>query len=278
LRANAHKNEQDASLNSNLLLKVKPSLDQYLVMWLDDSATNVYPVFVEGGKAVEIDLRDYMTNTEDYTQQIVYIGGPEYIQEYGDVSLLYVDEFEYKSPSITKIEMGNENPYYDPDPNYDVSKLQEATKDKPLLKVFDVTNISGGNKEITSVELLDAVKLEEFRALGTSLTEVNFADGVNIQKLYLPSSLVSIELKNAMALDKIVYTEDEIYELDDEGNRHQNVSTMYIADVVTDNGNKTKINRVHIVSGGLKQYSYELLKKITNARYAMIDKDDATKL
>jgi hypothetical protein len=62
-------------------------------------------------------------NANTYTQQIIHIGGPDYIQEYGDVSLLYVDEFEFKNPSVTKIEMGNENPDYVPNANYKTDAL-----------------------------------------------------------------------------------------------------------------------------------------------------------
>ena len=76
--------------------------------------------------------------------------------------------------------------------------------------------------------------------------------------------MTKISLKNAMALNKIVYTEDEIYEEID-GVRKQNKPVMYIAKVVKDDQN-TDINTIHIVSGSLKQYSYELLKKITEDR------------
>lgn len=274
-RANAYKDDQNPELNSNLLFHIKPALDQYLVLWLDDSATNVYPIFVKGGEIAEVDLKTYMTNADTYNQQIVYIGGPEQIQEYGDISLLYVDEFEYKTPSVTKIEMGNEHPDYKPNSKYKTEALQEATSDKPLLKVFNITNISEIDEEIISIDLTGSVKLEEFRALGTSLTEVDFADGVNIQKLYLPESMTRISLKNAMALNKIVYTEDEIYEEVD-GVRKQNQPVMYIAKVIKDNGT-TDINTIHIISGSLKQYSYELLKKITEARQKVINtNNDAT--
>ena len=273
-RVNAHKNDLDPSLNSNLLFNIKPSLDQYLVIWLDDKEPE--PIFAKGGEITQVDLSTLMTNADTYTQQIVHIGGPKYIQEYGNVSLLYVDEFEYKAPAVTKIIMGNENPNYSPDPNFKTDALPEATADKPLLKVFDITNIRGIANEISSIDLTDSVKLEEFRALGTSVTEVDFADGVNLQKVYLPEGLQRITLKNAMALDKIVYNEDEIYEVID-GERKQNKPVMYIAKVIKDDGT-TNIGIVNIVSGGLKQHSYKLLEKITDARLLMMDKDNDTKL
>jgi hypothetical protein len=93
-----------------------------------------------------------MTSSE-YTQQIIHIGGPEMIQEYGNVSLLYLDEFEYSSDNIVKIELGNDNPNYQPDPNFKTSALDGLNVNKPLLKVFDVTNVAGMSAPLTSVDL-----------------------------------------------------------------------------------------------------------------------------
>ena len=79
-----------------------------------------------------------------------------------------------------------------------------------------------------------------------------------------------------MALNKIVYNESEIYE-EVNGINKQNKPVMYIAKVIKDDFT-TNINTIHIVSGALKQYSYELLKKVTEARQRMIDADNDTKL
>jgi hypothetical protein len=55
-------------LDSNLILNIKPALDQYIVVWLDEAASHVYPVFAQGGSSVEIDLSRYMTDMSSYTQ------------------------------------------------------------------------------------------------------------------------------------------------------------------------------------------------------------------
>jgi hypothetical protein len=94
-------------------LRIKPALDQYIVLWPDESATYVYPVFAKGGEVAEIDLSN-LFSSGTYQQQLIYIGGYKYLQEFGNISLLYVDEYEYPNDAnlITKIEMGNENPAY----------------------------------------------------------------------------------------------------------------------------------------------------------------------
>jgi hypothetical protein len=104
--------------------------------------------------------------------------------------------------------------------------------------------------------------------LGTTLTTVNFADGVNLHKLYLPGSMTHLDLRHAGSLNKIIYTQDDLY--DENGNE---VDAMYIADIVTsDNkGNKrTNIGRINILGGVLDQYSYNLLEKIVEAKKSMI--------
>ena len=272
-RINAHLSDRADDVKSNLLFHIKPSLDQYIVIWPDDDTPK--PIFAKGGEIVEIDLSSMLTNTETYNQQIIHIGGPDYIQEYGNVSLLYVDEHVFQSPAVTKIELGNESPNYIPDPNFSTAAIGQTTSNKPLLKVFDITNIKGmgGNKEFSSIELYDSIKLEEFKALGTKLTQVDFADGVNLSKLYLPETITRLTLKNAMALDNIVYNKADIEEEID-GVVKQNKPGLYIENVVDEKKTKTNINVINIVSGSLKQHSYKLLRAITQAHQSMMETND----
>jgi hypothetical protein len=91
-----------------------------------------------------------------------------------------LDEFEYSGENIVKIELGNDNPNYRPNASFKTSALDDLKNNKPLLKVLDITNISNISTPLTSLDLKSSVKLEEFKALGTSLTTVDFADGVNL--------------------------------------------------------------------------------------------------
>ena len=275
-RINAHKESPDVTLHSNLLFNIKPSLDQYLVIWVDDDEP--IPVFAKGGEITPVDLSPLMTNTDTYNQQIVHIGGPNYIQEYGNVSLLYLDEFVFQSPSVVKIEMGNENENYVPDPIFKVDGFTQSTANKPLLKVFDITNIGGPNlqKKITSIDLTDSVKLEEFRALGTDLMEVDFANGASLKKVYLPNTLTKISLNNIPTLNKIVYNKSEIYETVGEQLK-QNKEVLYIDNLIDANG-ETKIGSINIIGNSLKQYSYDLLNKLVTSYKNMANSGKTSKL
>ena len=267
-RINAYKNSEDPSLNSNLLLHIKPSLDQYVVVWPDDDTPK--PIFTKGGEIAEIDLSTMLTNTEKYNQQIIHIGGPDYIQEYGNVSLLYLDENTFPSAATTKIEFGNENPNYKPWPEFNVEHMRDTTANKPLLKVFDITNMRGFGSEtsgkFTSLNLTDSIKLEEFKALGTVIKLVNFADGVNLSKLYLPETIEAITLLNAASLNKIVYNRADI--LDENGKQAKPV--MYIENLIKNDGT-TNVNSINIVGGALNQHSYVLLNKLTEAHKKMAE-------
>jgi hypothetical protein len=118
------------------------------------------------------------------------------------VSLLYLDEYELgsKAQNLVKIEVGNEHDEYD-NIGFPDSSMIEAVKNKPLLKVFDITNIS---KLRHKIELKDSVKLETFKALGSNITGASFAEGVNLRYLYLPKTITSIDLNQAFKLNRII--------------------------------------------------------------------------
>lgn len=268
-RANAYNDPEDETLRSHLTLQVKPALDQYLVLWPDESATYVVPIFAKGGETATIDLMS-LFSSGTYQQQLIYIGGYKYLQEFGDVSLLYLDEFEFPDDAnnITKIQLGNENPRYKPNEQFKVDAIDEATQKKPLLKVFDITNIDKINSKI---ELLDSVKLETFKALGSKITGAVFADGVNLHHLYLPNTVNSLALSKASNLEKVLYNPSELKVTLDDGSLGD-AEGLYIEELVKDNnGSKTtNISEIDIVGGGLKLYSYDLLNKVTDAVDDMI--------
>jgi hypothetical protein len=177
--------------------------------------------------------------------------------------------------------MGNEDSDYTPNPNYKTDALADATKDKPLLKVFDITNLSGMTKEITTIDLTSSVKLETFKALGTKLSNVVFASGVNLKRLYLPETLSELHLNSAPNLTKIIYNEDDIHTSLEDGTK-VDVDCMFIKDVVlTDeegNPKSTIISNIDINGGNLNLYSYELLLKLTQAKLKMKEEGNNSKL
>lgn len=269
IRVNAYKSNEHPELNSKLSLSVVPALDQYLVMWPDESDTFVQPIFAKGGTITEIDLKSLFTSSE-YQQQLIYIGGYDYLQELGDLSLLYLDEWEYPAAATNtvKILLGNESPFYKPNEQFKVDAIPAATATKPLLKEFDITNI---NKITNSINLTDSVKLESFKAIGSKITGATFADGVNLKVLQLPETTNTLQLNKASNLTKIIYNENQLKETLDDGTV-VDAEGIYIHNVITDKqGSKsTGISTVNIVGGNLKLYSYDFLDRLTEAVLDMI--------
>lgn len=66
----------------------------------------------------------------------------------------------------------------------------------PNLKYLDITNL----KAITSVDLTNQIYLEELHASKSGLTGVSFKSGANLKVLELPSSMISLDLKDHVNL------------------------------------------------------------------------------
>ena len=249
------KNSKEIYTDSKL--SITPVLDQYIVAYYDESTPT--PIFAEGGKAVEIQMKPLKSSG-----QILHLAGGQYYKELGNMSKWYPEELAY-SPISTAIELGNSNPYYRPNDNFSLSHFNDIfNEEKPLVKLIDITNIP----QINTISLLSSVKLEEFKALGTSITTADFAAGVNLKKVYLPETLQEISFKEAKNLKKIIYNQDELFDGDNE------VNALYIHNLISqkDERDYTNINSIDIIGGGLGQFSYDLLKKLTNTKQAMYNK------
>ena len=195
--------------DANANFDIKPYLKQYVSVWYDETPTETH--FFDGKNSVEIrpfpSLQTAIENDLEVTQQLVYIGGIEYVSTFGDLSLKYVNEFLMnKAIRLKELILGNETPGYhngllsdeffdmaagktalDPDTNLPIDNPYA----KSLLETVVFTNISSlqSSRDLTSCE-----KLKTLRALGTSLAGVTLADGVPIETLYLPNTITYLSL------------------------------------------------------------------------------------
>jgi hypothetical protein len=137
-----------------------------------------------------------------------------------------------------------------------------------LLKVFDITNLK---KIDGSINLSDSIKLETFKALGSHITGATFAAGANLKHLYLPNTINSLNLTAADNLNKIVYNKDEIKTTLNNGDI-VDTECMFIEDMIYTNDNGvqcTNINNINIDGCDFKLYTYEFIKKLTEAKENM---------
>ena len=101
-------------LNTSEKVTLTPKLDQYVSVWLDESATNMISQKANAGEPVEINW-DPGNILSGYDKQLVYFGGPGYISDFGDLSLLYINELDangFPTSSVTNIHLGNEHDNY----------------------------------------------------------------------------------------------------------------------------------------------------------------------
>ena len=114
-------------------------------------------------------------------------------------------------------------------------------------------------------------KLNIFRALGMNLSSVEFASGVALHTLHLPSTITQLTLKEARNLSDGLITSYVQPVRDAEGN-WQAQRGLYIKDFtdqeIGSSDLKSNINRLEIVGGSLGYDSYTILKKLVAIRDA----------
>ena len=240
------------TIEDDIILNVKTDLDQYIVIWLDQQITDdtVVSLYARGGEYTEV-LGSKLGLNSSQSQQILNFGGEGHIQEFGHVSELYPDTVDYASPSLVKIDLGSEDVNYAPDQRFSMSTFAGSLGYKPLLKVFDVTNVESNSGTAESFNFAGdtkANKLEEFRALGADVQSVSFPAGGALNKVYLPSIINKLQFLNTPFLNVIRYGE----------NVDETISNcLHLTGI--DN-----VRTIDMSGGNFGQYSYELLEKLIN--------------
>ena len=255
----ATKDVEDNSLDSNFTVNIVPVLDQYIVGYPDEvnpESLLPYAVKAKAGEIVEFDLRPFLPGGTA-KDQIVNIPGGQFIQKFGDLSLLYLGEVEFPE-NINEIILGNPHPLYNNEQITESFNFDTLNDNRPLLKEYDITNLSIVSKNIN---LEDSPKLKVFKALGTNIPSVIFANSPDLDQVYLPNTMQSLRFNKASNLNKILYNLNE-----------NNEKCLYIKDFIhqDENGNNLiRLNDINIIGNGLKQYSYDLLEKAVNTKEEM---------
>ena len=252
----------ESSLNSNFTINIMPVLDQYIIAHPDEiNPETLYDrrVKAAAGQIVPFDLNQFVEGG-NAADQIMIIPGGSFIQKLGDLSLLYLSELEFPR-NINEILLGNQNPKYDNNTGMSNIIFTQINNDKPLLKEYDITNLS---ILASNINLEGSPKLEIFKALGTSIPSVVFSGSPDISQVYLPKTIQALKLNKASNLNKIIY---DLTTGDEQG--------LYIEDLIhSDDSNNSvvSINNINIVGDNFSQYEYEFLNKIIAAKENMQDK------
>lgn len=274
----------DLSLDANATYTITPYLSQYCMLFYDERVTEPKRFDAEADESVTIEppisLKNKIEGHSPFTQQLVYLYGPEYIADLGDLSLKYLNEFfgQY-AVKLQHLKVGNENPgYQNSGLNDDNFKLDSAAyipdaggttvanpNAKTLLSTLDVSNLSALTQ---GLDLSGCTKLKVLKALGTNLPDVTLPDGNILETVYLPSTITSIRLIEPQALTAII--EDPSH-----ANYLQNDKGLFIQGLTdqleteTDADAVTKINSYAIENTLLKYDTYRILKKLYDIKVKM---------
>ena len=270
-------------LDANADFVIEPYLKQYVGVYFDKTPTT--PVLYDGETPVTIvppsNIQESIQSAPELSQQLVYLGGIEYVSKFGDMSLKYVNEFAMqKAIRLKELIIGNENSQYFnsamSDEFFDLAAGATAQAEdgttienpygKPLLETIVLTNIG----TITSPQdLTSCEKLKTFRALGTSIGGVDIADGAPIETLYLPNTITYFNLTEPVGLNTILTTKPVA------NANGEFPKGLYIEDVTDLNtvvaDSVTRIKSINIKGGTMDYVSYKILDKVIDIKKAMQD-------
>lgn len=216
------------------------------------------------------DLENGVRKSGNYREQLYYIYGLDQMKSLGDLSKLYFQEFELSgnATKITDLKLG----YDGVDENGDHYKNSGVNKwtitgssGLPLVKEINLSYIIFKDNNVT-FDLSASEKLQNFRDVGSNITQVTFADGVALDTLHLSSSTTSLDLTEARLLTDLI----EKYETPTDPNKDGNLIAqkgLYIEGLTDAQEGKEKSNLTTLsINGGNFGYnSYKLLKKFYNA-------------
>lgn len=268
------------NLRSNARFKILPYLSQYVSVVYDKNATTPIAFKLSDGKPVEpippTNVANQETGTVALSQQLAYIRGPEYLSSLGDLSLKYLNEFDC-SPAyrLRELQLGNETDgYY----NRGMSTtdlvigggLKDTNGGKGLLSLIDLTNL---NELAGSIDLSGCLKLEVFKALGTKIPSISFANGNILKRVYLPNTINNLTLLQPLLLTKLITSKDNAKD-----NVDGNIG-LYVQDLTdkldtpNDTSIKCLIDKLYISNDRMNFESYKIFNFLYQVKKNIISGD-----
>lgn len=172
--------------------------------------TVISPSVAEGYRSGKVD------------QQLNYFAGSKYISSFGDLSTKYMNEIHFpNTPRLLDITLGSDaDGFFNAETLNPLELYTEVGMDgvtpkpgheKSLLQKINLTNMRGVN---TYLDVRSPQKLEEFRALGTSLRYALFADGAPLNTVHLPNTITQLTFAHNKELKKILTSTPVVAEME----------------------------------------------------------------
>lgn len=280
---------------------ITPFLNQYVFTYIDKTYSGRSVKFqgVPVDAYVSDSILDGFKKKPNLTQQITRIPGPQYISSFGDLSTKYLDQFQMPSAKrLIDLVLGSDiEGYYNNRSManfilnggmYDAQGKLNPNR-KTLLQKVILTNMGALSE---SIDLSGSEKLQEFRALGTLIQGITFAEGAPLTTVHLPKTVTSVVLTEAKNLTRLLTSRPIIRKPISQGSEfydHSMYEGLYIEDITDiDNSNVTldynnsiytwnnlanshsnsSMLNLSIKGGNLKYESYKLLLKAIAAKEA----------
>lgn len=253
----------DADVNTS---GVRSYLKQYIRCYFDEVPTEA--VYCNGVDSITVnataDLQRSVREIENYSQQLMYYGNPNYIADLGDLSKKYIDEISIGAlKRLKRLQLGSdETGYYNNNPfksiSFDFAYDGNGEPLYGLLEEVILTGLSSSSLNIP-VNFSGCEKLKIFRALNTQITGISLPNGTTIQTLHLPASITGLKLVEPVAMEKIISNPGNATDGFKEG--------LYIDKITIENPNYNEIipfNSYYIEGGRMGYDSYRLLEKLYN--------------
>lgn len=255
-------------------VNMSPVRNSYVTVGTDASNFPSLKYIGEPVRFTTPDLENGVRKSGGYHEQLYYIYGIDQMKSLGDMSKLYWTEFkiEGSATKMTDLLLGYDgldeegNTYNNTGVNmYGIHASKSVTDNggMPLLKKVNLSNLIF-NETSPTYNFASCDKLEDFRAIGSNITGLTFAEGNNLEILYLPETLTGLGLTEAGKLTKIVTH----YVQRDETNDVDVEKGLYIpglTDATTSNA-RSRIETLSLINDHMGYDSYKLLELYYAAR------------
>ena len=259
-------------LDADTYVDMTPYQKSYVTLGDDNESFASKPYT---GVAVKFDfpptLANGIRNSGNYPEQLLYLYGAASLKDIGDVSKLYWTEFYAEnSPHLSRILLGNDDPqFYNKAlklPSFDADL---KNKGKPLLKEVNLTNVTidAGEGNSVNFNFESSEKMTIFKATGSNIEDIKFANGVALHTLYLPATMKGIKLLEANNLTKVLFSAKPSSVYDPKTDVWTAPQGLFIEGLTDLNEGQidsadTNISFITLGGGKLGYDSFNLLKKL----------------
>jgi hypothetical protein len=210
---------------------------------------------VQKGNTERITAPDIKFND---TETIIY--GASNISDLGDLSGKYAGTIDLSNATkLTKVIVGNGTTGYT---NTNLTNL--SVGNNKLLEIVDVRNCPN---LVGTLDLSGCDNIQEIYAQGTSLTAVALASGGSLKKMYLPSTITNLTIRNQHALSTLSmagYTNLATL-------RVESSASVNISDILK---NATNLARVRLLNVDITADNWDVLERL--GQMQGISEDDTT--